>query len=360
MEYKVCGKCGVRKASTEFFSTRSSSSPFADVCKDCVCGDLNVRDMDAVREIAKGMDVPFVEKMWADTVNKVLEKGTENPKSILGRYMRTMNMWQYKEYGYSDSDTLSADWNAKHPEEVEIISPHMEEMARTKGAPLNDNDARIYNDLTPDDIKYLTAKWGSEYLPSEWIQMEDMYNRYEQEYDLNVDRASTLTMMCKTNLKMNQMLSDGNIADYQKLASVLKDLRTTGKFTEAQKVEKTRYLDSVGELVAFCEREGSIIPQYEDPDEFPKDKVDFTIKDLKAYTYNLVANEMGLGGIIETYIKKLEEADREVSIDDMNFVTSNDDADEEFMNDVTALEWQNYLDNGIDDDIEELLRQVNE
>ena len=358
MEYKVCARCGIKKKDAEFFSLRDPDTPLARTCKDCVCGHLDIRDFNAVREVAKEMDIPFVEKMWCETANKVLEKGGENPKSILGRYLRTMNMWQYKEFKYADSDQVAATYDERHPEKVEIISPHLEELVRESDSVLNDNDARIFNDLTVDDVRYLTTKWGAEYLPSEWVQMEDMYNRYEQEYDLNVDRAQTLVMMCKTNLKMNQMLSEGNIADYQKLANVLKDLRMSGKFTESQKVEKTRYIDSVGELVAFCEREGGIIPRFEDPDEYPKDKIDFTIQDMKAYTYNLVANEMGLGSIIENYIKKLEQADEEIDMDPSSFVTSGEEADEDYINDVTALEWQNYLDSGIDDDIEELLRTV--
>ena len=39
----------------------------------------------------------------------------------------------------------------------------------------------------------------------------------------------------------------------------------------------------------------------------PQDKIDFIINDMKNYTDNLVKNELGLGNLIESYIKKLEE-----------------------------------------------------
>jgi hypothetical protein len=128
--------------------------------------------------------------------------------------------------------------------------------------------------------------------------MEQMYNKYAQEYDLNVDREEVLKKMCKTSLKMDEALDAGDVTGYKNLAAVFDQLRKSGKFTEAQnKDDKQQVLSSIGELVALCEQEGGIIPslpQY-DPDQYPQDKVDFTLRDLKSYTYSLVSNELGLG-----------------------------------------------------------------
>lgn len=55
------------------------------------------------------------------------------------------------------------------------------------------------------------------------------------------------------------------------------------------------------------ESEGGVIPHYESPIEYPKDKIDFIIKDLKNYTVNLVKNELGLGDLIESFIEKVKE-----------------------------------------------------
>ncbi len=357
----VCRRCGAEKKSTEFFSA-AAGTEYEGVCKDCVSDGMDIRDFGSVRKVLRVLDVPFVEPMWAETANKAIGQGRASAKMVLGRYLRLMNMRQYKGFGYGDADALAAEWAKNHDMGVEIDDELFERGVRSISesalGDMNDNDLRLYRSLSPKDVDYLVGKWGSEYLPSEWVQMESMYAGYADEYELNVDRAQTLVFMCKTTVRMNQMLAQGDIADYQRLAGVLKDLRASGKFTEAQRVEKRRYLDSVGELVAFCEKEGGIIPQHPDPDEFPQDKVDFTIRDLKAYTYNLVANEMGLGSVIETYIKKLEEAESDTSLDDARFVTSGEEADEEYMNDVTAEEWQTYLESGIDDEIDDMLREV--
>lgn len=75
-------------------------------------------------------------------------------------------------------------------------------------------------------------------------------------------------------------------------------------FTAAQNKAATgEFVDSIGELVAICEKEG-FIPRYYI--EQPNDKVDETIRDMQRYTYNLVTEEMNLGMLIESAIKQNE------------------------------------------------------
>lgn len=169
-------------------------------------------------------------------------------------------------------------------------------------------DQDVLDNLSPKEIQQLTLKWGESFRPSEWIRLEDMFNRYSNEYELNVDREETLKKICKTSIKMDEAMDDGDITSYKNLSAVLDQLRKSAKFTEAQRQENAqRYVDSVGELVAAVEAEGGIIRKFDYQYHIPQDKVDLTLKDMQAYTYNLVKNEMGLGDLIESYIKKLEE-----------------------------------------------------
>ena len=186
-----------------------------------------------------------------------------------------------------------------------------------------------------------------------------MYNKYAQEYDLNVDREEVLKKMCKTSLKMDEALDAGDVTGYKNLAAVFDQLRKSGKFTEAQnKDDKQQVLSSIGELVALCEQEGGIIPslpQY-DPDQYPQDKIDFTLRDLKSYTYSLVNNELGLGDLIESYIEKLEKSEED-SVDlDAGLVTSAEEAAGEELTDDEAEEWQYFLENEIEAEGEMLAR----
>ena len=209
-------------------------------------------------------------------------------------------------------------------------------------------EKRISDSLTEDDVNMLSVKWGSDYRPSEWLRLEEMYRKYTNEFEMNVDREEVLKMMCKTSLKMDQALDEGNIADYTKLQSAFDALRKSGKFTEAQNKDKQdKYLDSVGELVAAVEKQGGIIPQFDYKFETTQDKVDFTLKDMQSYTYNLVRNEMGLGNLIETYIQKLDQANAQGTMQSLTdgLVTSR--AEEEAAGELAAEQYSNEFDNKI-------------
>jgi hypothetical protein len=170
------------------------------------------------------------------------------------------------------------------------------------------DEGQITDSLTEDDIKYLSLKWGLLYKPSEWVKMEELYRKYAADYELSTDREQVLKNICKTDLKMNQALDVGDIKTFKDLQGANDMLRKSGKFTDSQKQEeKKRDIDSIGELVAFVESKGGIIPRQDDPINVPQDKIDFIINDMKNYTDNLVKNELGLGNLIESYIKKLEE-----------------------------------------------------
>lgn len=210
-------------------------------------------------------------------------------------------------------------------------------------------EKRISDALTEDDVNMLSVKWGSDYRPSEWVRLEEMYRKYTNEFEMNVDREEVLKMMCKTSLKMDQALDDGNISDYTKLQSAFDALRKSGKFTEAQNKDKQeKYLDSVGELVLAVEKEGGIIPRFDYKFETTQDKIDFTLKDMQAYTYNLVRNEMGLGNLIETYIQKLDQANAQGSVQSLTdgLVTSREE--EEALGELAAEEYSSSFDSMIE------------
>jgi predicted nucleic acid-binding protein len=59
------------------------------------------------------------------------------------------------------------------------------------------------------------------------------------------------------------MYDEGDIEAYQKLSKVYNDIRKTAKFTAAQNKEtKEDFVDCVGNLVAYCEKEGGKIPRH--------------------------------------------------------------------------------------------------
>ena len=186
-----------------------------------------------------------------------------------------------------------------------------------------------------------------------------MYNKYANEYDLNADREEVLKKMCKTSLKMDESLDAGDVTGYKNLAGVFDQLRKSGKFTEAQnKEERTKYLDTIGELVALAEKaKGPIKNDLPDPDDYPQDKIDFTIKDLKAYTYSLVAGEPHMQDLIESFITKYERAEQADVDFGKELITSVEEEEKDAVTQDEAVEYQKFLEEEIAADAEALLAE---
>lgn len=165
-------------------------------------------------------------------------------------------------------------------------------------------------ELTKEDKIYLAMKWGRLYKANEWVELERKYNEMMESFDIqDSDTIGTLILICKTYLKMNQSIDCGDMDGYQKLSRVYDALRKSSKFTAAQnKDQNTDFLDSVGELVAYCEQNGGAIPKYEIKVDL--DIVDKVIRDLKEYNRSLIDEDPALSSQIEDYIKKREIAEQ--------------------------------------------------
>ena len=99
----------------------------------------------------------------------------------------------------------------------------------------------------------------------------------------------------------------GDVESYQKLSRVYDQLRKSMKVTAAQKKEENnQFIDSVGLLVAFCQKHGHAIPQFQI--KTPLDKVDKIIDDLKLYNRQLIYQDKALARQIEDYIKEARAA----------------------------------------------------
>jgi hypothetical protein len=134
-------------------------------------------------------------------------------------------------------------------------------------------------DLTDEDRTYLRLKWGKAYKPEEWIKLEQLYEEMMASYDIQgAGHIDTLKLVCKTSLKANQLIDMGDVEGFQKMSKVYDSLMKSGKFTAAQnKTESGEFVDSVGELIEICEKQGYIERFYI---EQPNDKVDLTIQDM--------------------------------------------------------------------------------
>ena len=378
---KACQKCGkVMDEEAQFYLRKDGTR--MDLCKKCLTMHIDNFNPETFLWILKDMDLPYIPEEWNVLRDRAFAKNPNlNGMSVFGKYLYKMKLKQWKQYGWEDSEKLQA-LNAEKKKAVEAerekYEEHLKEQLesgeitesqyKTLVSTPTQNQEQLYaqpivtdatdnpfgdgsgfmpeddlvdlgEELTEEDKMYLAMKWGRLYKPAEWVELEKTYKEMTESFDIqDADTINTLILICKTNLKMNQYLDSGDIEGFQKISKVSESLRKTAKFTAAQnKDDKDEYVDSVGELIAMCERDG-FIPRY--VTDVPQDKVDATLKDMNDYVKKLVTQDLGFGQQIEDALKKIqiqkemeESFDQDVELDDNDF--------EEYHN---AIEEQKQLD----------------
>ena len=349
---RYCSKCRRTMALTNFYTYKDGSR--CELCKACLTMHVNNFDPETFLWILEQFDVPYVEAEWNTLRDRYYQKDPFkfNGMSVLGRYFSKMKLKQWKDFGWADTEKLkekaaedaekygqSKDEQEQQLEEIkkayengEISEAQYQTYAETHTPgpealqpppagpqapspyPENSNFEEVElvdlgADLTQEDKVYLAMKWGRLYRADEWVTLEQLYNEFTNSFDIQgAARIDTLKMICKTSLKMNQALDAGDVDSYQKLARVYDAMMKSAKFTEAQnKEDKDDFVDSIGEMVAYCEKNGGEIPKFDI--QVPFDIVDKIIEDLKRYNKSLIYEDKSLAEEIENYLKNKQIAE---------------------------------------------------
>ena len=330
-----CKTCNRTMDENQFYQTkRVDKYPdgFLPECKKCLTRHVDNWDPKTYTWILEEIDVPYIEEEWTT----LLERYAKDPRkttgmTILGRYLSKMRMKQFSSYTWEDTERLRQEADEKKKEvmarqgysgeEIEeaIQSGTMPEKPddfkneTDAPNPIDLNEPTFFDDdLTEEDKKYLTIKWGKAYRPYEWVQLEKLYQEMMAAFDIVTPaHEDYLKLICKTSLKCHQLVDLGDIEGFQKMAKVYDSLMKSAKFTAAQnKAESGEFVSAIDEFILMCERDGFIPRYYVDE---PKDKPDETLADLRNYTHRLVTEEMNLGNLIESAARTMarEEAKEE-------------------------------------------------
>ena len=348
-----CQKCGKTMGSTNFYTYKNGEK--CELCKACLTMHINNWEPDTFLWLLEKFDVPYIEAEWNTLRDRAYQKDPYKitGMSVFGKYLSKMKLKQWKDYSWADTELLKEKAEAQarqlgQPEE--IVKQKMEEMrqAHERGEitdaqwmtyqqieapqpkidfnnptqlksdssyPVGSNFEQVdipdvTENLTEEDKIYLALKWGRLYKADEWVALEKLYNEFMDTFDIQgAARVDTLKMICKTSLKMNQAIDCGDVDTYQKLSRVYDAMMKAAKFTEAQnKADKADFVDSAGQLVAYCEKEGGQIPRLEIKADH--DIVDAVIADLKRYNKSLIYEDKSLAQEIEQYLKNKEAADQ--------------------------------------------------
>ena len=371
-----CEKCNRTMGADQFYSSNNLEKYPNDgkfpVCKKCMTMHVDNWNPDTYMWILQEADVPYVPEEWDKLMAKYAKDNRKmTGMTIIGRYLSKMKLKQFCDYrwkhteflqelarkkreqvmkqqGYDAEQIALANERAafavpqnleipdlKKPETNPFLATGQEDYFAEQSGSVEDEI-----DLTDEDRIYLRLKWGKTYKPEEWVRLEQLYNDMMNSYDIQgAGHEDNLKLLCKTSLKANQLIDIGDVEGFQKMSKVYDTLLKSGKFSAAQnKAESGEDIDSVGELVAICEKDG-FIPRYYLGE--PNDKVDQTILDMKRYTRTLITEETNLGNLIEEAIKNNQKEDEAAAAADQ-------DVDTGLLDDIEEIEQQLK-----DDDFEE-------
>lgn len=339
---------------TNFYTYRDGRKH--DKCKACLTMHIDNFDPQTFLYILEDFDVPWLPWEWNKLRDAAYAKNPQkmNGLSVIGKYLSKMKLKQFNKDRWADSERLqkqhekllgvkqqqdkvyeqhikqqfqngqiseaqyrtlvSTQFQKQHEYVVtaknyENIDPIGRDNAFREQEFISQDDLpNIASQLTLEDKQYLAMKWGRTYKMSEWVQLQKKYTQMMQSFDIqDADSKNTLIFICKTYLKMNQAIDIGDVEGYQKLSRVYDILRKSAKFTAAQnKEDKNQFIDSVGQLVAYCQKNGGQIPRYEI--KVPYDILDKIIDDLKEYNRSLVYEDTALARQIQDYIKQARAA----------------------------------------------------
>ena len=342
-ESYYCEKCNRTMIADQFYGSNNLEKyPEGKLkqCKKCMTMHVDNFNPDTYLWILQECDVPYIPEEWHKLLaSYAKDKSKLTGMTILGRYLSKMKLKQFRDYRWKDNDFLQELANTKIeqtmkrqgyeaaeiaqaiaqasvpiPNEI-LQQPVYEEpnpflssgddyFAQQNGGAQDD----FSSELTEEDITYLRLKWGKTYKPEEWIKLEQLYEEMMASYDVQgAGHIDTLKLVCKTSLKANQLIDIGDIEGFQKMEKAYNSLMKSGNFTANQnKAENGDFVDSIGELIELCEKEGYIERYYV---ESPKDRVDLTIADMQRYTKTLIEEETNLPVMVEKALREIEKED---------------------------------------------------
>lgn len=384
-EQLYCAKCNKTMGDTQFYKSNNLEkypSGKIPTCKKCLTLHVNNFDPETYLWILQECDVPYVPDEWDKLMMKFgRDKASMTGLTILGRYLAKMALKQWKDYRWKDTQHLqeiaqkrleeamkaqgydaveiaAAKEKAQLPSQVQegeiLVEPEHKQVVKEDayfGSTQSEDDyfARqgqnieddAIGELTEEDKRYLYLKWGKTYRPDEWIKLEQLYLEMTNSYDIQAaGDLNTLKLACKASLKANQLLDIGDIEGAQKMAKVYETMMKSGKWTAAQiKESEENAIDSIGQLVAICEKDGFIPRYYVD---VPQDKPDKVLMDMQKYTHDLIINESGLGLMIENAMKQMKEEEDRIKAAAEAKISGKDEDDDLFNYEAEVVSIEDY------------------
>lgn len=354
-----CAKEGRKLKKVMFYTYKDGS--LGKMCKKCMTMHIDNYDPDSFKWLLQDFDVPWVPIQWNNLLNRAYAKDPDtaaNSSAVFGKYLAVMKLKEWSKYSWADTERLAQEQaqregissEEKQKADQELTRELQQKFSRGQitqaqyktllpiqgqaapGPTVSSKPAKSANraaaaviseefneddylnekdlpdpaaNLTEQDKIKLAIKWGRLYKPNQWIQLEQDYRKMIKSFAINdADTENSLMLICKLNLKANQCLDRGDFDGFAKLSKELSSQRKLANFAAIGRKKESQedFLTSVGQLVAYCQKNGGQIPKHEIV--APKDIVDEQMMDNKNYLKTLIYSDPALSREIQDFMKK--------------------------------------------------------
>lgn len=251
------------------------------ICYDCLEDIIDTSNLEHADFFCRSYNLPFNPDKWIKMVQK-------DPDNVIRNYIKYyVKVEENSKYITSTRDL----WKEANKEWERTIthSQLLENMEAVKD----------------DFMKKGAVKWGSDYTFEELIQLENLFSTTIASFDVNNPmQIDAIKKACKLSIMVDRAVQNGQVKEIRELSDSYNKFIKTAKIDEMIESSQGDVLRTVSDLVNYIEKEGFEFDYY---DNYDRDVVDTTIKDMKEYLRTLVLESTGLEQTLETIRKVYQE-----------------------------------------------------
>ena len=340
-EKKTCSHCGKQQGIANYYKTKTTEiyeDGCLPVCKSCLENNFRATDPASFMHILKAIDVPWIPSEYRAIYNKNVKPTAPNSISILGKYIMKMKLVQYKEFGFLQSKEAQEKYETKEnydPIENYNYNRPLETPSNFTSSKSNFNleerdftsyreDQEVLRNMdeeekesetlyTPEEKHYLYSKWGRGYDLPQLLILEKLYLEMCEDFDIRTaTQKDYLKKYCVASLRYDECLANQDYESAKKASSMFTNINKEAGFQPIQNQNANEnYLNAVSYMVKLAESEGPINSRlWQDYIDYPEDIIDLSIKDIKLWQQQLVANDDSIMSRYAEAYSELQEQDK--------------------------------------------------
>ena len=266
-----CSSCGDFKKKTEFFASynkfdKQGVTPYCKNCLKKLCNNEdNTPNINKTMQVLKKIDRPYIDRLWQNA-NK------EPSPNTIGKYMRMLNMNQYKTLTWAAGDIGNTEIKTKPEEDILPAETALEK----------------FNNFEVDDE--IVNMFGTGYTKEEYYRMKEKYDFLSDSYGVqNNMLKEALLSYIRPKVKEEIAIAQGDIQEAKTWSDMAQKAADRAKINPSQlsKADLQGGLNTVGDIALAAEQQVDIIKILPEFKFKPNDAVDFCIWEYINYARDL-------------------------------------------------------------------------